>query len=283
MKERSQKESTRKPNITTHRRTLLRKNVRKRVAELRGEWYRLDCVERGDRLRELVKDGCSSRGLAKELHVSATTVRRHVEIAELPESLRHAIVNGESAKKQLEEAMSMRAQARLADRLAIEKRTGQVSDELADVVIAFCKGKLASGMSMTRDELPLFLTSLEQHLQQPELFPVPRLRISMRLALIDRLKAAKPKNPQTDFEFAQLAEWLASFILATEPQRAIWERALKKVRRREKEFIRRSHRSIKDVMQKFGKVILLDIPARRVTGPAREVMTRQGRRPPESQ
>jgi AcrR family transcriptional regulator len=251
--------------------------VRKRIGKLRREWSQLGGVERGDRLSSLVNDGCSTRGLAKELGVSATTIRRHIELAKLPKLQRESVENRGSAKKQLAEAMHLRRQKRLAERMAIEERTGQFSDELADVVIAFCKGEVGSPVSKTRDDLPEFLKLVARYLQQRESSSAPRLRFSNRLVLSDRFRAAWPKKPQSDLGFDQHAEWVATYIHATEPVRPIWERALFKVSGRERELIRRA--PMADSIKTFGTTTWLDIPGRPPTRPAREVLVRQGRKP----
>src|ERR1035438_10922405 len=73
-----------------HRRTMADPKVAEMVAVLREGWPEMGPVERGDRLRELTALGCSTRGLEEELKQSATSIRRHIVLAELPEQIGRA-------------------------------------------------------------------------------------------------------------------------------------------------------------------------------------------------
>ncbi len=72
------------PNLTAHRRAIADAEVTQSLSELRRAWNKIGRVERGERLRELTDAGCSTRGIAENLEIAATTVRRHLEIAALP-------------------------------------------------------------------------------------------------------------------------------------------------------------------------------------------------------
>ena len=266
-----------KGNITGHRRAMLEPSAKKQVAELRRAWRTLGHLERGDRLRVLVDAGCSTRGLAQGIGISATTVRRFLEIASLPEQVRQSVANGASAKEVLASRADERRRHRVAERFAIEKESGRFSDELAEVLIAFCKGELGGKLWMTRDELPLFLNAVARELQSADSSASRRVRISRRLDLKDQLKVVRPKYPSSDNPIEQRASWMTLFIQSRFPELAIWERALQKASRRDKEldrkdtlpYVTRSRNWIPKYIEVPNR------PARNV----REVMVRQGRKP----
>lgn len=263
-------------NVTAHRRAMANSLLQQYAAVLRREWPRLGHVERGDHLRTLWEAGCSTRGLAEAVGISATTVRRYLEIASLPEDVQQHLANGGSAKRELALRAADRKRHSIIERLRVEKESGRFSDELANVVITFCKGEIASRVNITRDDLGTFLTIVAQRIVQLDAARTPRLRISKKLSLRQRLKRAKPKTPDSDMSLEQQAEWIARFVRATVPERAIWERAFNKATRRERELIRRV--PLQDAARKVGTTTWIHIPPRPVTRPAREVMVRQGRK-----
>jgi hypothetical protein len=252
--------------------------VRRQVFRLRRDWRNLSHVERGDLLRTLAAAGCSTRGLAEATGSSATTVRRYLEIASLPEEIRHDVENGTSAKTILESRASERRRRSTLERLRVERQTGEFSDALADVLIEFGKGELGSRVRMTRDEFPMFLAAVAREVRSLDAFGRGRDRISKKLDLKAQLKTVKPKPPKNDNLIEERAEWMARFIRARFPESMIWERALEKSAKREKELV--PVRTLADsVRAKSWGPRLINIPPRPVTRPAREVMKRQGRKP----
>ncbi|HWR35035.1 MAG TPA: hypothetical protein VN622_04080 [Clostridia bacterium] len=254
--------------------------LQRQVARLRRTWAKLGHVERGLHLRRLADAGCSTRGIAEAIGVSATTVRRFLEIASLPDYERENVANGVSAKKVLSARASGRRHRRTLQRLAIEKESGKLSDELSDIVIGFAKGELGD-FRTTPDELPLFLNAVGREVKSQDALHVKRERVSKRLALKDQLKAVRPKRPKNDHPIEERAEWLARFVRARFSEPVIWERALEKSAKREKELV--PLRTLADTVRSksWGPTFIV-IPPRPITRPAREVMKRQGRKPAEN-
>jgi len=124
-----------------HRRTMADPKVAEMVAVLRRRWVEMGPVDRGDRLRELTALGCSTRGLEKELKQSSTSIRRHMVLAQLPEQDREAIKSGASAKKILERKADANRHRRQAQRVIEDRRTGALSDDLANIVLESCRTK----------------------------------------------------------------------------------------------------------------------------------------------
>ena len=57
-------------------------------------WKRWGELKRGDYLRDLPSRGCSIRGLASDLGVPSTTLRRYATLSSLPDADREALEGG---------------------------------------------------------------------------------------------------------------------------------------------------------------------------------------------
>ncbi len=251
--------------------------LQKQLAQLRRKWPKLGFIQRGDHLRKLADAGGSTRGIAQAIGVSPTTVRRFLEIESLPDHERENVANGASAKKVLADRANNRQRRRIVQRLAIEKESGKFSDELADTMIAFAKGELGD-FRMTRDELPLFLNAVAREVKSLDAFNVKRERVSKRVDVKAQLRAVRPKRPKSDHPIEEHAEWMARFVRARFPEPIIWQRALEKSEKREKELVL-VRTLVETVRSRPWEPRLINIPPRPVTRPAREVMKRQGRKP----
>ena len=84
MKRRRERRKAIRRNVTAHVRAVADSTVAAMIKDLRQRWRSLDRVERGERLRKLTSLGCSTRGLERALRQSATSIRRHIDLANLP-------------------------------------------------------------------------------------------------------------------------------------------------------------------------------------------------------
>jgi hypothetical protein len=151
--------------LTAHRRAVADAKLRKLIDELRDKWNGTGRIERGERLRELSALGCSARGLGEELGQSATTVRRHIELANLPESQRNAVKRGASAKKILQRKALFERRKRARKRIEDDQKTGSLSDEIAGIMIEFCRGKKRLRLTpILKVEFALFLGEVTNYL-----------------------------------------------------------------------------------------------------------------------
>lgn len=66
-------------NNTKHSRAMKNPRVREIVTNLGASWKDLSLQRRGELLSELLRIGCSERGLARELHIPPSTIRRVLE------------------------------------------------------------------------------------------------------------------------------------------------------------------------------------------------------------
>src|ERR1035441_8572980 len=141
------KKKNRRAHDTAHRRTMTDSSVRELVSKLLQGWGSMGPLERGERLCELSSLGCSTRGLETDLQQSATSIRRHMALAKLPEKDRKAIQAGASAKKILALKAIADRHKRRQQRVDEDRKTGALSDQLATTVLEFCRaGKQQIGI-----------------------------------------------------------------------------------------------------------------------------------------
>jgi hypothetical protein len=218
--------SKNRTNKTAHRRAAEDPQVQVLIGALRFDWEKIDRVTRGERLRQLAERGCSTRGLGEALGQSATSVRTHMNIAALPEKDREAVRTGASAKKILGRKAEGDRLRKVRERVALDLRTGELSDRLADVIIAFCqtvdrvpKSRILEG------EFDTFLGLLRSAFNNCVLFPV---KLPKRLKLKQRFLRTRPRVEGDPLFMAYRAEWLATLLLSEAPELPIRERAIEK-------------------------------------------------------
>jgi hypothetical protein len=223
-------------NNTLHKRTLADAQVKSKINDLRGHWAALDLVERGDRLRELADLGCSTRGLAQALRQSATSIRRHMQLSKLPKTDRTAVKGGKSAKRVLANKQREDRARRSMERVLEDQKTGKFSDEMADLILEFCRAK--EGIPETPvlpSNVHALLSSTRQHLETFKRLGRRRLHLSKMLSRKILFRSARPKRKGDQFWLEERAEWLAEIIWSRIPEKMIQERALEQVKKRTSE------------------------------------------------
>jgi hypothetical protein len=190
----------------------------------------------GMRIRDLISLGCSMRGIGRDMEISATNIRKHVEIAGLPESDRKAIDEGASAKKILALKAIAKRKMRRQQRIDEDKRTGALSDEIATTILEFCRlGKELRKEPLLEGDISIFLDSVRWYMSQFEADGHRAVRISKTLELKAQFRRTRPpKDPDRLFLTYQ-GEWLAEFLRSISPESPIRERALRKAENRRKE------------------------------------------------
>jgi hypothetical protein len=233
---RRRKTGKKRTNETTHRLALADPKVASLAKDLRIRWKSLDRVKRGDRLRELAGLGCSTRGLEKALGQSATSIRRYIDISKLPNADREALRNGESAKKILaRKAMADRAR-RARERVRVDNETGVLSDEMADLILDFCRTQ--KGIPETpvwKSAIPQFMECVTRAVHAQQDSERSYLRLSKRLSPRELFRRTRPAQEKEEFWTEYQARWLARLICARTPEPPIWQRALEKTARRANE------------------------------------------------
>lgn len=210
--------------------------VQRLIAELNDEWETIDRFDRGERLLSLAGLGCSTRGLAEALGQSATNIRRYMTFPALTEREREAIRTGSSAKHILALKSQADRRRKMRERVSLDMRTGELSDCLADTILAFCK--TIKGMPPTpvlENELIFFLSEAGNAAREMDAAGTPPMKLPKRLELRQRFRRTRPQLQQDTLFMAYLAKWLAVLLRAEAPERPIWERAIEKAGKRSRE------------------------------------------------
>lgn len=261
--------------LTGHRRAVADSQVSELISKLRDAWPIIDRVERGERLRELLALGCSARGLEKELGQSATSVRRHLELANLSEVDRRAVKDGASAKKILEKKALLDRRKRRQKRIEDDQRTGVLSDEIADIMLDFCRETWRRRLApILPSEISVFLDNVATDLSEFEATGRSAIKATKRLGIPKLITRSRPPIVGDPFWMAYQAEWLAKIVWAKAKERPIWENAIKKAGRRADELAKKKKRPIelfresRDRREKLGSA-----PVRRkYQGEARQLL-----------
>jgi predicted transcriptional regulator len=213
-------------------------SVREKILSLYRRWDLLDPITRGKRLRELTKQGCSRRGLAEELGISATSVRFHLDLTVLNPTEQEAVKGGASAKQAFVVLQKRREMQARIDRICQEQATSAISDQLAkDIALFLAKERIWRG---DEDFKPKAVTIGEDYVER--FFAELRWAFEVRFigpAAIPRLtprhkdftvicQATCPDQKEYEFWFAWLADWLALSLLIAAPEVHIRDAALKK-------------------------------------------------------
>jgi hypothetical protein len=235
---------------TAHRRAVADSKVRKLIDELRDKWEGTGRIERGERLRELSALGCSTRGLGEELGQSAATVRRHIELANLPEAERNAVKDGASAKKVLQRKALFERRKRAKKRIEDDQKTGRLSDEIAGIIIKFCRGKKRLRLTpVLKADLPTFLTSVAIYLVDFEAKGRFAIKATKRLGASGLVRKARPGKAGERFWMDYQAEWLTNIVWAKATERPVWENALEKAERRAGELDVKAKRTLIQILR----------------------------------
>jgi len=223
-------------NFNAHQRSKLIPKVRQLLKVLIGGWPVMLPLERGLRLRELISLGCSMRGIGRDMQISETNIRKHVEITGLPESDRKAIDEGASAKKILALKAIGKRQMRRQQRIDEDKRTGALSDKIATSILEFCRlGKELRKEPLLEGDISIFLDSVRWYMSRFEADGHRAVRISKTLELKAQFRRTRPPKDPDRLFLAYQGEWLAEFLRSISPESPIRERALRKAENRRKE------------------------------------------------
>jgi hypothetical protein len=243
-------------NVTAHQHAMAKPAVASQIRDLCKGWNKTDKLERGNRLWDLTLCGCSRRGLAKALRQSPTSIRRHMELANLPPDARDLIIKGVSAKEILARKAHLDRRFRSQQRVARDRETGAISDEIADLIIEFCRAKDGVPEYAVRAvDLELLLCAVESHLSW---FAARGHRVSpvaKRLGTKVLFKQTRPFPPPEKFvEEDHRAKWLAAVIWTRVQEQPIWETALKKAKSRKKELeLPKPKRTPKEAYEEMAK------------------------------
>jgi ribosome-binding protein aMBF1 (putative translation factor) len=217
--------------LTAHRLAASKAEVKKRIAALRRDWSRkVHKVLLGEQIRDLIESrGCSYRGLAKEIGEPESTLRRYATLASLCEEDRSSFLRGETAKAILaRSANRQREETRIA-RLKLEKETGTLSDEVADLIIDFCRYDDGEGRILS-NTVPKLLE--ETRWRTRTAYPFSGKLPSDRTQLF---RCTRPKETVGEFWLAHCGAWLATILMTVAPESDIREVGMNKAENRRNE------------------------------------------------
>jgi hypothetical protein len=268
-------------NKNQHYRATLIPNVRKLIEFLRNSWAVMGAVERGQRINKLVSVGCSKRGLGKDLGIPETNIRRHAEIAGLPESDRKAIDSGQSAKEILIAMKTTALQREMRRRIDQDARTGALSDEIAGIILESCRtGYRLRKRPIIKAMLPSFLDNVGSHLRKFEQTDHRPLKAPTKLEPRELFQKTRPRARKNTPDMVYQAEWLAEALWLIAPESPIRASALSKARKRAGELLpkRTPSESFEDeCLVDSAKSIERSDLSRRVNPGGARLMPRQGR------
>jgi hypothetical protein len=216
-------------NKTKHQLAMANPKVQELVSNLDRDWATIDRLERVARLGELHALGCSARGLGKVLGHSASSILREVAPEERPKTDR----NVEEAHASAQEALKQRTDAERDrcqwQRVIADEETGALSDEVATVIIEFCRA--GDGLPETPilpGEVPLLLSTAERYLSNFEASDRRPVRIPEDMDLKEIFRLARPDAQERDPWMEHHGKWIANVVWAKAPERRIWKRSLGK-------------------------------------------------------
>ncbi len=229
------KSKIRKRSRSTRHARLRRNNaVRQKISGLIRVWDVVDAATRGEHLKELISLGCSRRGLAADIGISATSIRFHLDLTNLSPAQTELVRNGGSAKEAFLAVQGQRAASARIERLRRERQTAAVSDQLAKDIALFC----LQHHRWRSDEEPVLLCEADVEMLFLEVAvcirmyshdrPLTPPAASTRLTFEAVSQTRRPDPKQFDFWFGWLAEWLALTLLSAAPDAPIRDAALRK-------------------------------------------------------
>jgi hypothetical protein len=226
---------------TAHRKVACSPAVKSLIHKLRTDWEHLDDIQCSNALRDLVLRGCSIRGLASDFGVPETTLRRYKKFSSPPEPQAVAVEAQVSNKKALGgDAVRgrVRESVELRNRMApptVEKPPRDLSDEVADIILDFCKNAVPD--EPIRDHvLPDLLREVKKCLGGEIWITLASIHLPERISLPDLYRITRPPRSPEDYWLAHRATWLATIVKAKAPK-SIRETAFAKATQRAAELM----------------------------------------------
>lgn len=243
-----------------HRKVASSPEVSLLIDNLRRDWELCGTVQRGDRIRDLVRLGCSLRGLARDLDIPEPTLRRYVTLSLLPEADREALKAGGSAKKAMERKAIRDHASAGQQRLNAEKRSGAPSDKSADTILDFCKNGVPDEPILDCD-LPLLLEDVRRFTRGELGPPPPSPQLPKKISPPDLYRITRPPKSADEEWLGHRVIWLAKIMMAIAPEFDIRETAMNKAEKRAAELriqpTREQEEQARNERQQFRKLGVL--------------------------
>ncbi len=225
---------------TDHRTAASKPEARRLIAELKRHWESWDVPKRGDRLAKLVSLGCSIRGLARDLDSKPTTIDTYIKLASLSEDEREELRAGQSQRKMLARKAKKERQRGSNERRAEERRTGRLSDGVAEIILKFWQSRgEVPGSSISPSAVPELLNGVRL-ITRGELRAIPpsAIKLPRNFNSKDLFDLTKPPEPTEtpwvhgEHWMGHRERWLAIVLMSIAPEPFIRERAMNKAEKR---------------------------------------------------
>lgn len=233
-----------KPRKTEHRLALKKPEARQLLGRLKRYWDRWDEIKRGELLYSLRQvHHCSIRGLAKDLDKKESTLRRYIMLSQLPTEERRTFSEGETAKRVLARKVARDRDRAAADRLAEEKRSGALSDEIAEIILDFLlsKRKNPDTLILGKQEpdylkmqaaIPCLLENIRQITRGLAGVRPVKIRLPKKITLVDFYRLARPADYPGEGWIERAVGWLSNILINIAPELVIRETGMNKAEER---------------------------------------------------
>jgi hypothetical protein len=230
---------------TPHQTIACSPEVKPLVLKLRQDWKNLGVDERVSRLQDIVSPGCSVRSLASDLDVPEATLRRHhkkfLSTAEpKPATVKTEVAHEKSvesdvAHDRLHETLDL---TETIDRPAMKNPIRDQSDEVADIILDFCKNAVPADPIRDSD-LPLLLEEVKKCLGGDIRLSLAFIPLPKKLSLPNLYQVSRPPEFFGDTKLRSRARWLATIVRSVAPE-SIRETAFAKATQRAAELMPQS-------------------------------------------
>jgi len=199
------------PHRKRHLLALRESTTQELLLDLRRNWRKLDKLEQAEKIAELLRRGCTLRGLARKLPARLTTLRRRRLLMLLPPESRNRLRQGSSAKIILADFQEARRIALLAQRVESQEAMRNRVCEIAAFIIQFAE---QTGLTMHRqfDAEDRFINYCYEENNCYRKDSTPKLRREFRRTM----RACKPIDKDVPRDVF-LWNWLAAALVRIEP------------------------------------------------------------------
>jgi hypothetical protein len=131
-----------------------------------------------------------------------------------------------------------------------DQKTGRLSDEIAGIMIEFCRGKKRLRLTpILKVEFPHFLRDVAIHLSDFEAKGKLAIKATKRLGIAGLFRQARPSIAGERFWTDIQAEWLANIVWAKAKERPVWQNTLEKAELRSGELDVKAKRTLIQILR----------------------------------
>lgn len=259
---------------TQHRIALKKPSTRQLVGRLKRYWDLWDEIKRGELLFALTNNKdhqCSIRGLAKDLDEKEATLRRYIMLSQLPPEERAKFREGETAKQVLARKAARDRDQLITSRIVEEKKSGALSDEVADVILDFLLSKRRDPKTLVFGAepdyrsmlaaIPCLLENIREITRGLVGVSPVKIRLPKGISLVDFYRLARPAAFPGEDWMERAVGWLANILVNIAPESLIREAAMNKAEERVRKIPSRERIEIRPDIEAIWKKRLKSLVA----------------------